>query len=596
MTPPGVVFLIRAFPRLVCPSLIAYGCLRVLENMREIRMPAWMDICVAVFVHPLLWTAQGVYAEMQTRSKAATAAADVPPLVPSALPWGLSHLIALRRSAKAGLLAQIFGDWAKNVGSNVYRVNFQGDVRIVTFEPDHVKAILATQFEDFVKGPLLYDLLYSLLGSGVFNSDGEMWKFHRTMTRPFFNKEKIAHFDNFDRHADDIIRQAKTRLAEGFPIDFQDMVSRFTLDSATEFLFGHDVNSSGAGLPYPPTSSHFNSPEFHNHPSNRFVTAFGEGQELSSMRSRAGTAWRLLEFWKDNVKPCRDIVDDLVREILADSAQMKLDIEAKKAPSETKPGDNDTLLQHLVTFTQDQNILADEIVNLLVAGRDTTAGTLTFGVYKLAEHPDIADKLRAEILDKIGPTRRPTYDDIRDMKYLRAFLNEVLRLYPIVPVNSRTANKDTLLPYKDADKRPVFVPKGTRCFYSVYLMHRRTDLWGPDAGKFDPDRFIDERLQKYLTHNPYIFLPFNGGPRICLGQQFAYNEMSFFLVRLLQNFTACSLADDAQPRDSIKQFRTADTPDSELEKRVFASHLTMYLKDGLWVRMTEAPAAEEDSI
>ena len=64
----------------------------------------------------------------------------------------------------------------------------------------------------------------------------------------------------------------------------------------------------------------------------------------------------------------------------------------------------------------DRNILADEIVNLLVAGRDTTAGTLTYGIYKLAQHPDIAEKLRAEILDKVGPTRRPTYDDIRDMK------------------------------------------------------------------------------------------------------------------------------------------------------------------------------------
>jgi hypothetical protein len=84
---------------------------------------------------------------------------------------------------------------------------------------------------------------------------------------------------------------------------------------------------------------------------------------------------------------------------------------------------------------------------------------------------------------------------------------------------------------------------------------------------FDPDRFIDERLGKYLTPNPFIFLPFNAGPRICLGQQvlvfcvipsidlltvpqFAYNEMSFFLVRLLQRFLGFSLAEDAQPADS----------------------------------------------
>ena len=70
-------------------------------------------------------------------------------------------------------------------------------------------------------------------------------------------------------------------------------------------------------------------------------------------------------------------------------------------------------LNHVLT---DRQVLTDEIVNLLVAGRDTTSGTLTYGVYKLAEHPGIAERLRAEVLDKVGPTRRPTYEDIRDMK------------------------------------------------------------------------------------------------------------------------------------------------------------------------------------
>ena len=98
------------------------------------------------------------------------------------------------------------------------------------------------------------------------------------------------------------------------------------------------------------------------------------------------------------------------------------------------------------------------------------------------------------------------------------------------------------------------------------------------AAKFDPDRFIDERLNKYLTHNPYIFLPFNAGPRICLGQQFAYNEMSFFLIRLMQSFSSFTLADDVQPAGSIARFCTADAPDAEVETRMFAAHLTLYLK------------------
>ena len=172
------------------------------------------------------------------------------------------------------------------------------------------------------------------------------------MTRPFFNKDKIAHFDIFDRHADDILRQAKARLAQGFPIDFQDMIARFTLDSATEFLFGHDVNSAGAGLPYPPSSPLANSKQFLEHPSNKFVEAFGEGQNLMALRSRVGgSAWRLYEFWQDKIAPNRKVVDGFVRDILDDPAFARQDIEAKTGAA-AKPGDNDTLLHHLLNHTQ----------------------------------------------------------------------------------------------------------------------------------------------------------------------------------------------------------------------------------------------------
>ena len=80
----------------------------------------------------------------------------------------------------------------------------------------------------------------------------------------------------------------------------------------------------------------------------------------------------------------------------------------------------------------DYNIIRDETLNILLAGRDTTACTLTFAVYRLSEHPDVLKRLREEILSVVGPTRRPTYDDIRNMKYLRAVINETLRLYPPV--------------------------------------------------------------------------------------------------------------------------------------------------------------------
>lgn len=120
-------------------------------------------------------------------------------------------------------------------------------------------------------------------------------------------------------------------------------------------------------------------------------------------------------------------------------------------------------------------------------------------------------------------------------------------------------------------------------------MHRRKDLWGPDADSFDPDRFLDSRASEYLTPNPYIFVPFNAGPRICLGQQFAYNEMEFFLTRLLQLFESFDVAWDTQPAESTLPKGWIQTEKSE-RNIGYVAGLTMAVKDGLWMRMAESKA------
>ena len=105
------------------------------------------------------------------------------------------------------------------------------------------------------------------------------------------------------------------------------------------------------------------------------------------------------------------------------------------------------------------------------------------------------------------------------------------------------------------------------------------------AEEFDPDRFIDERLHKYLTPNPFIFLPFNAGPRICLGQQFAYNEMSFFIIRLLQNFDTISLDMDSQPPESRPPTEWTGLPGRKgVEKFWPKSHLTLFAEVGAFTQ------------
>jgi len=403
------------------------------------------------------------------------------------------------------------------------------------------------------------------------------------MTRPFFTRERISDFDIYDKNCTMTLQHARTRLAEGYPIEFQDLVARFTLDSATEFLFGNDVGSLSADIPYPASAKHLNKPSFYDHPSTIFVKAFTEGQVLTVERMPFGNDWPLLEFWSDKVAPFRKIIDNFT-EPLMEEAIAKRNLESSNKGADAKDDDeNGNLLAHLVKHTQDKNILKDELVNLLVAGRDTTMCLITFAFYMLSEHPDIEKRLRQEIYDKVGQTGKPTYDHMREMKYMRAFLNEVLRLYPSVPIDNRITNKGVVFPAPNSSSKLIYIPAKTQCLYSVLVMHRRTDLWGPDALVFDPDRFLDERVHKYLTPNPFIFCPFNAGPRICLGQQFAYHEATFFLIRLFQQFTGFALEKSENlpvPADWASCGGLKGT-----DKVYPSSHLTMYIKGGLWVRM-----------
>ncbi|KAJ7480758.1 cytochrome P450, partial [Mycena latifolia] len=125
--------------------------------------------------------------------------------------------------------------------------------------------------------------------------------------------------------------------------------------------------------------------------------------------------------------------------------------------------------------------------------------------------------------------------------------------------------------------------------------HRRTDLWGLDAEEFSPERFLDERLKKYLLNNAFQFLPFNAGPRICLGQQFAYNEMSFMLIRLLQSFSEIALDVGAFPPEARPPAEWARAPGRKGVDRFRPKlHLTMSTSDGMWIRIKEAASAEAE--
>ncbi|KAG1763959.1 cytochrome P450 [Suillus occidentalis] len=551
---PGIAYLSRGLLSVVVPAASAVIIVVRLASLKGVRVPPWLMSAVVLGAAPLGFAAYVLADEMSQQRRAKRLGARLIPRVKGKWPGNLDKVVAMVIKSENEYLGQPIDD--------------------------EIKTILATDFDSYVKGAKFREAADSVLGTGVFNSDGETWKLHRTMTRPFFTHDRIGHFEIFDRHADHAIGLAKERFRAGLAIDFQDLISRFTLDSASEFLFGHCINTLSAGLPYPHNATESTNAIQGDNAAAAFAHAFSQAQQTINRRVSIGQTWPLIEILADSTAQHMKVVNAFLDPILKDA------LEKRRATIEfdkSELADDQTLVDHLVNLTSDFKIIKDETLNILLAGRDTTASTLTSAMYLLAMHPEFLARLREEIISKVGLTRRPTYDDIKEMKYLKAVLNETLRLFPAVPFDVRENLHDTTWVSPEQGKKPLFIPQGTTLSYSVFLMHRRTDLWGPDALEFDPDRWLDERVKKYLIPNPFIFLPFNAGPRICLGQQFAYNEMSFMIIRLLQNFSAITLS--PEPAMNPPAWWAEKGGRVAIEKFRPRTHLTLYAMGGMWVKM-----------
>lgn len=181
--------------------------------------------------------------------------------------------------------------------------------------------------------------------------DQPRFRFHRSITRPFFSKDRISDFEIFDRHADLVISKLKERFADGISVNVQDLLSRYTMDTATEFLFGQDVKSLSGELPYPSTYKGYTPPR--DYPSEKFTSAFNRAQEYVYPRGFYAKAWRLIEFWEDKVATQRRITNQFIDPLVHAALQKRR--EAKGVHEVNK--DDGTLLDHLVQQTDGTRII-----------------------------------------------------------------------------------------------------------------------------------------------------------------------------------------------------------------------------------------------
>jgi cytochrome P450 len=268
------------------------------------------------------------------------------------------------------------------------------------------------------------------------------------------------------------------------------------------------------------------------------------------------------EFRK-NLKVMDEFIQPYIRTVLSLSTD-ELDQKLSK---------RETFLEALARFTRDPRILRDQLVAVLLAGRDTTAGTLSFTLFELSRNPEVVSKLRAEIRDRLGvgaSSQKPSYTDLKEMKYLNAVIHETMRVYPVVPFNVRYSLRDTTLPRGGGPDGldPVGVRADTRIIYSTMLMQMDADLYDGPASEnyFDPARWIPERWATWQPR-PWHFIPFNGGPRICIGQQFATIEMGYTIIRILQAYEridALPVGGSEKVEDPVLRFEVTLSPGSEL--------------------------------
>ncbi|CEJ81166.1 hypothetical protein VHEMI01310 [[Torrubiella] hemipterigena] len=436
----------------------------------------------------------------------------LPPLLENQRPFGIDRLEQIFRADAESRLMELFLFHFRQTGYTLQQ-NFLCTPAYGTVEPANLEAIFSTKFADWTFGPRRA-ITFPMFGDGIFTQEGPAWKRSRELLRPQLVHRQYEDLNLFQEPMDDLLEALSVK---GGVVDLQPLFFRYTLDVTTAFLFGESVRSLRTA----------GSKE-----DNGFAAAFDVAQKYIIKR------FRLLDlYWliggSDFREACRK-----VHEFADQIIDRNLSRDKMEADEDTRY----VFLRSIAQSHPEREALRGQIINILVAGRDTTACLLSWTFFLLIRHPHVMAKLRTEVsLLNEGQVNRT---DLKNLTYLQNVLKETLRLYPSVPVNTRTAKVNTVLPTGGGPDRqsPVLIPAGTPVAFSVYTMHRRPDLYGMDAECFRPERWEEDLpLFRDRTTQNYGYLPFSGGPRVCLGMDFALTEAAFAVVRILQRYPVIQL-------------------------------------------------------
>ncbi|GMH06647.1 hypothetical protein Nepgr_008487 [Nepenthes gracilis] len=391
---------------------------------------------------------------------------------------------------------------------------------LMTVDPSNVHYIMSKNFGNFPKGPDFKEI-FDVLGDGIFNADYDLWKTQRRFAHSFITHPRFHNFliktisTKVDRGLVPILDHASK---QGSVVDLQDLFQRFMFDSICILMMGFDPGCLTIDLPKVAASDALDEAEealaFRHMMPQSFWKLFrwlGIGKEKQLSR-----AWKTLD-------------DFMYQVIAAKRGQM----EAGISSASIEHGEGADLLTVYIADRESSNLvddkfLRDTVLNLLIAGRDTTSVALTWLFWLLSQNPGAETKIREEI-KKFDQCSWSTEDASSKLVLLHGALCETLRLYPPVPFQHKTVLQPDILPSGHK------VGPTMRVMFSLYAMGRMRSIWGDDCLEFKPERWISDRGK--IKHEPsYKFLAFNAGPRTCLGKDMAFTQMKVIAASLIGKY------------------------------------------------------------
>jgi cytochrome P450 len=382
----------------------------------------------------------------------------------------------------------------------IVHLRIGGRNQYLVFKPEDAKHILQENHRNYGRAPAFL-VLRIFLGNGLLTSDGDFWRRQRRLAQPAFHRQKLAALTHtMIVETASWIDELKQQVSDQ-PVNMSQAFMDVTMRIVCKTLFGSDVASQLGGL-----SSALDT-----------LNHFANQRLLSPVRFPLN--WPIpshKRFRKAGVQ-VDSFIYNLInqRRRLADADQ------------------SDDLLGMLLS-TEDEETgermsdqqLRDECVTLFAAGHETTAISMAWTLYLLTQHPDVLTQLQAESKSVLGDAKVPSPGAFRALPYTMQVIQESMRLYPPAWIMSRLALANDHI-------GPFMIPADDTALVAPYLLHRDPVSW-PDPERFDPDRFAPGG-QRDQAHS-YAYLPFGGGPRLCIGNQFALMEMQILLAMLVRYF------------------------------------------------------------